>query len=70
MDESLTDAGYELSISEDGITICALDDKGWFYAVQSLIQYCSSNAYFSKYKKSIKLKEVKIKDSPLWSVYL
>jgi hexosaminidase len=59
MDENLTNEGYELSISEDGITICALDDQGWFYAVQSLIQYCSSNSYFSKYEKSIKLKGVK-----------
>ena len=64
VDESLTDEGYELSISEDGITICALDEKGWFYAMQSLIQYCSSTSYFSKYEKSIKLKEVKIKDAP------
>jgi hexosaminidase len=64
VDENLTDEGYELSISEDGITICALDEKGWFYAMQSLIQYCSSTSYFSKYEKSIKLKEVKIKDAP------
>tara|TARA_B100000795_G_scaffold270024_1_gene261982 strand:- start:419 stop:2053 length:1635 start_codon:yes stop_codon:yes gene_type:complete len=64
VDESLANEGYELSISEDGITICALDEKGWFYAVQSLIQYCSSNSYFSKYEKLIKLKEVRIKDAP------
>jgi hexosaminidase len=64
VDENLTDEGYELSISEDGITICALDEKGWFYAIQSLIQYCSSTSYFSKYEKSIKLKEVTIKDAP------
>jgi hexosaminidase len=64
IDENLKNEGYELSISENGITICALDDQGWFYAVQSLIQYCSSNSYFSKYEKSIKLKGVKIKDSP------
>ena len=64
VDENLTNEGYELSISEDGITICALDEKGWFYAMQSLIQYCSSTSYFSKYEKSIKLKEVKIKDAP------
>jgi len=64
VDENLNDEGYELSISEDGITICALNEKGWFYAMQSLIQYCSSTSYFSKYEKSIKLKEVKIKDAP------
>ena len=64
VDENLADEGYELSISEDGITIYALDDRGWFYAVQSLIQYCSSNSYFSKYEKLIKLKEVTIKDAP------
>ncbi|SDS17255.1 hexosaminidase [Polaribacter sp. KT25b] len=64
MDESIVNEGYELSISDGEITICALNDKGWFYAVQSLIQYCSSNSYFSKYEKSIKLKEVTIKDAP------
>jgi hexosaminidase len=63
-DESIVSEGYELSISESEITICALDNKGWFYAVQSLIQYCSSNAYFSKYEKSLKLKAIKIKDAP------
>ena len=64
VDENLTDEGYELSISDEGITICALDETGWFYAVQSLMQYCSSNSYFSKYEKLIKLKEVAIKDTP------
>ena len=61
---NLADEAYELSVSEDGITICALDDKGWFYAVQSLMQYCSSSSYFSKYEKLINLKEVTIKDAP------
>ena len=28
IDENLTNEGYELSISEEGITICALDDHG------------------------------------------
>jgi hexosaminidase len=64
VDENLTNEGYELTISDQGITICALDERGWFYAVQSLIQYCSSNAYFSKYEKTIKIKEITIKDAP------
>ena len=64
VDENLSEEGYDLSVSDEGITICALNDKGWFYAVQSLMQYCSSNSYFSKYEKSVKIKEVVIKDSP------
>jgi hexosaminidase len=64
IDKNLPSEGYELTIADDGITICALDDRGWFYAVQSLIQYCTSNAYFSKYEKTIKIKEVVIKDAP------
>jgi hexosaminidase len=64
IDKNLAKEGYELIISDEGITICALNDRGWFYAVQSLIQYCSSNAYFSKYEKTIKIKEVTIKDAP------
>lgn len=64
VDENLADEGYELSIYDEGITICAKNDKGWFYAVQSLMQYCSSNSYYSKYEKLIKLKEVTIKDAP------
>ncbi|MDP5106784.1 MAG: beta-N-acetylhexosaminidase [Polaribacter sp.] len=63
-DENIADEGYELSIADEGITICALDEKGFFYAVQSLIQYCASNAYFSKYEKTLKVKEVTIKDAP------
>jgi hexosaminidase len=64
IEENLPSEGYELSIASDGITICASDNRGWFYAVQSLIQYCSSNAYFSKYEKRIEIKEVTIKDAP------
>jgi hexosaminidase len=64
IDENIASEGYELTIADNEIIICALDDKGWFYAVQSLIQYFDSNAYFSKYEKTIKLKEVTIKDAP------
>ena len=53
VDKNLTNEDYELTISDQGITICALDDRGWFYAVQSLIQYCSSNAYFSNKMKKL-----------------
>ncbi|MDD7913166.1 beta-N-acetylhexosaminidase [Polaribacter ponticola] len=64
VDENLSEESYDLSITNEGITICALNEKGWFYAIQSLIQYCSSNSYFSKYEKLIKIREVTIKDSP------
>ena len=63
-DEKMVSEGYELSIIDDKITICAFDEKGWFYAVQSLIQYCASNSYFSTHEKTLKLKEIKIKDAP------
>lgn len=64
VDKSLADEGYELTISEDKILICAKNTTGWFYGTQTLMQLCSYNADFSKYEKKITLKEVKIKDAP------
>ena len=64
VDESLADEGYELTITEDKILICAKNTTGWFYGTQTLMQLCSYNADFSKYEKQLKLKEVTIKDAP------
>lgn len=63
-DESLSDEGYELSVSKDNIIICAKNDAGWFYAIQTLKQICSFSSYYSKYGKYIEIKEIKIKDAP------
>ncbi|UAM96668.1 beta-N-acetylhexosaminidase [Polaribacter litorisediminis] len=63
-DESLSDEGYELSVSKDNIIICAKNDAGWFYAIQTLKQICSFSSYYSKYEKYIEIKEIKIKDAP------
>ena len=64
VDESLADEGYELTITEDKILICAKNTTGWFYGTQTLMQLCSYNADFSKYEKQLTLKEVTIKDAP------
>ncbi|MGK0413177.1 MAG: hexosaminidase [Polaribacter sp.] len=63
-DESLSNEGYELSVSKDNIIICAKNDAGWFYAIQTLKQICSFSSYYSKYGKYIEIKEIKIKDAP------
>jgi hexosaminidase len=64
IDENLADEGYELTITEDKILICAKNTTGWFYGTQTLMQLCSYNADFSKYEKQLTLKEVTIKDAP------
>ncbi|WP_036841120.1 beta-N-acetylhexosaminidase [Polaribacter sp. Hel_I_88] len=64
VDENLAEEGYELTISEDKIRICAKNATGWFYGTQTLMQLCSYNADFSKYEKQLTLKEVTIKDAP------
>ncbi|WP_339885917.1 beta-N-acetylhexosaminidase [Polaribacter vadi] len=64
VDENLADEGYELTITEDKILICAKNTTGWFYGTQTLMQLCSYNADFSKYEKQLTLKEVTIKDTP------
>jgi len=64
IDKNLADEGYELTITEDKILICAKNTTGWFYGTQTLMQLCSYNADFSKYEKQLTLKEVKIKDAP------
>lgn len=64
VDKNLVDEGYELTISEDKILICAKNSTGWFYGAQTLMQLCSYNADFSKYEKQLTLKEVEIKDAP------
>jgi hexosaminidase len=63
-DDSLPNEGYELSVSKDKIIICAKNDTGWFYAIQTLKQICSFSSYYSKYQKYIEVKEIKIKDAP------
>ena len=64
VDENLADEGYELTITEDKILICAKNTTGWFYGTQTLMQLCSYNADFSKYEKRLTIKEVTIKDAP------
>jgi len=63
-DKSISDEGYQLTISNHTINIVASTEKGWFYGLQTLIQICSYNAYFSKELKTLKLKEVAINDAP------
>tara|TARA_R110002074_G_scaffold240916_2_gene412632 strand:+ start:182 stop:628 length:447 start_codon:yes stop_codon:yes gene_type:complete len=58
VDENLADEGYELTITEDKILICAKNTTGWFYGTQTLMQLCSYNADFSKYEKRLTIKEV------------
>lgn len=64
LDEKIAEEGYKLLIFNGIIKIDASTEKGWFYGVQTLIQICSYNAYFSKELKTIKLKEVTINDAP------
>lgn len=64
VDESFTDEGYELTVADDKIIICAKNETGWFYATQTLMQLCSYNAHYSKYEKYLEVKDIKIKDTP------
>jgi len=67
IDENLTDEGYELTISDSKIEVCAKSDKGWFYALQTLKQLFSFNANYNKYERTLAIKSVKIKDAPKFS---
>ncbi|MDP5093397.1 MAG: glycoside hydrolase family 20 zincin-like fold domain-containing protein, partial [Polaribacter sp.] len=64
LDEKIADEGYKLSIANGIINIEASTEKGWFYGIQTLIQICDYNAFFSKELKTLKLKEVTINDAP------
>lgn len=64
IDKNLSDEGYELTIADDKIIICAKNDTGWFYATQTLMQLCSYNAHYSKYEKYLEVKDIKIIDAP------
>lgn len=63
-DKSIPEEGYQLTILNHTTHIVASTEKGWFYGMQTLIQICSYNAYFSKELKTVKLKEVTINDAP------
>jgi len=45
IDENLTDEGYELTVADNKIIICAKNNIGWFYAIQTLKQLCSYNSH-------------------------
>jgi hexosaminidase len=64
VDESLTNEGYELTVADNKIIICANNSTGWFYATQTLKQICSYNSKYSKYEKYLEVKDLKIKDAP------
>ena len=64
IDESLADEGYELTIEDEKIIICAKNETGWFYGLQTLKQICSFDGYFSSHQKYVEVKELKIKDEP------
>ena len=64
IDENLTDEGYELTVADNKIIICAKNNIGWFYAIQTLKQLCSYNSHYSKYEKYIKVNDIKIIDAP------
>lgn len=63
-DEKIADEGYKLSIENGVLNIEASSENGWFYGIQTLIQICDYNAFYSKELKSLKLKEVTINDAP------
>ena len=64
IDEKIAEEGYTLTISNGIILIEASTEKGWFYGIQTLIQICDYNAFYTKESKSLKLKEVTINDAP------
>lgn len=64
IDEKIAEEGYKLIISNGVIHIEASTEKGWFYGIQTLIQICDYNAFYTKESKSLKLKEVTINDAP------
>ncbi|MBG7613103.1 beta-N-acetylhexosaminidase [Polaribacter sp. BAL334] len=64
IDEKIAEEGYTLTISNGIIHIEASTEKGWFYGIQTLIQICDYNAFYTKESKSLKLKEVTINDAP------
>jgi hexosaminidase len=64
IDDNLTDEGYELTVADHKIIICAKNNTGWFYGMQTLKQLCSYNAKYAKYEKHIKVSDIKIIDAP------
>lgn len=64
IDEKIAEEGYTLTIFNGIIHIEASTEKGWFYGIQTLIQICDYNAFYTKESKSLKLKEVTINDAP------
>lgn len=64
INEKIAEEGYRLTISNGIIHIEASTEKGWFYGIQTLIQICDYNAFYTKESKSLKLKEVTINDAP------
>lgn len=64
VDKNLSNEGYDLTIEDDKIIICANNETGWFYGLQTLKQLCDYNSYYSKYEKYIEVKDVKISDAP------
>lgn len=63
-DETLTNEAYKLVVSDNKIIIYAKSKTGWFYGLQTLKQLCSFNSHYSKYQRTIKLKDIKIEDAP------
>lgn len=64
IDKKFPDEGYELTVADEKIIICAKNDTGFFYATQTLMQLISYNSFYSKYEKYLEVKDIKINDSP------
>ena len=64
IDKNFPDEGYELTVADEKIIICAKNDTGFFYATQTLMQLISYNSFYSKYEKYLEVKDIKINDSP------
>ncbi len=62
--EKIIEEGYQLTVSNGTIKVAASSEKGWFYGMQTLIQICDYNAFYSNEFKTLKIKEVTINDAP------
>jgi len=65
--EELAEEAYSLNVSNDGISISAKDDAGWYYGVQSLIQLFPELTDSTPRLFSFEVPAVTMSDAPRFS---
>lgn len=65
IDESIPEEGYKLDVAEKTIDIASSTAAGAFYALQTLRQLISAEAFTAENLKAVKIPAVRIEDAPL-----